>query len=423
MVDVNTAFVLIAIVIFIGFLASKAFERFKVPDVAVLMLLGLLIGPVFGIVTGDALAAIKAAGPFFGTFVLIILLVEGGMSLKYKEVLKEAVPSIFFTFAAFLFSLFLMAGVAMAFGWSLLHALLLGAILAGNSSSVVLSLIRRVTIKEETKTVLSLESSINDSLVIITAIFLVQLIATGGVQSPGAVAQSFFGAFTISALFAFVAGVVWIKLLNVLKTKRYNYLLTLAAVLLLYVFTEGSRSNGAFAALVFGIVLGNSALIAEKLKIVENLEVRWNLQLAQEEITFFVRTFFFVFLGLVLDFAALSLATVLLASVVIAAKAVARYGAARVLARLHSEFTADEKMLAMMLPNGLAAAAMASYPAAFGITFGGQDLFLKVAFLVILLSNIAASAAVFYLEREKRKARPEGEVEETGEEQISRETA
>src|SRR3989338_3515486 len=275
MVDVNTAFILIATIIFVGFLSAKGFEKYKIPDVVILMLLGLLIGPVLGVLEPETLNALRTVSQFFGTLVLVILLIEGGMTLDYKKVLKEAAPATLFTFAAFIASVLLVATVAMLFGWSLLHGLLLGAILGGNSSSVVMSLIRRINIKEETRTILSLESSINDSLVIITSIFLIGLIANGG-ASIGQAGQDFFGAFTISALFAVVAGVVWIRALNIIKTPRYNYLLTLAAALVLYVFTEGVRSNGAFAALVFGIVLGNSKLIAEKLKIVEKTEVQWN---------------------------------------------------------------------------------------------------------------------------------------------------
>ncbi|MBI4017463.1 MAG: hypothetical protein HY366_00790, partial [Candidatus Aenigmarchaeota archaeon] len=157
----------------------------------------------------------------------------------------------------------------------------------------------------------------------------------------------------------------------------------------------------AFAALVFGIVMGNAHLLTGPLKVKEDVTMRWNLQLAQEEITFFVRTFFFAFLGIILDFSTLSITMLLLASSVIAAKAAARYGAARMLARLNNEFVADEKIVAAMLPNGLAAAAMASYPAAVGITFGGEDLFLQVAFMVIFLSNIFASAAIFWIERQR----------------------
>ena len=179
MVDVNTAFILIATIIFVGFLSAKGFEKYKIPDVVILMLLGLLIGPVLGVLEPETLNALRTVSPFFGTLVLVILLIEGGMTLDYKKVLKEAAPATLFTFAAFIASVLLVATVAMLLGWSLLHGLLLGAILGGNSSSVVMSLIRRINIKEETRTILSLESSINDSLVIITSIFLIGLMADG----------------------------------------------------------------------------------------------------------------------------------------------------------------------------------------------------------------------------------------------------
>ncbi|QQG40022.1 MAG: cation:proton antiporter [Candidatus Aenigmatarchaeota archaeon] len=406
MVDVNTALTLIAAIIFVGFLASKIFERYKIPDILILMLLGLMIGPVFGVFGPTALAGMKALGPFFGTLVLIILLIEGGMSLYYKKVLQEAAPATLFALASFVGSVLLVSGVAVLFGWPLLHGLLLGSILGGTSSSVVMSLVRRINIGEETRTILSLESSINDSLTIISSIFLLQLIATGDALPISEAAQDFFGAFTISSLFALLAGALWLKTLDILKTEKYNYLLTLAAGLLLYVFTEGAGSNGAFAALVFGIVLGNSYLFKGMLGTGERAILKPELQVAQEEITFFVRTFFFVFMGVILEIATLTIATVAMALLVVASKAAARYGSAGILERFAPVAT-DRKIITAMLPNGLAAAAMAAYPAAFGITFGGEDVFLQVAFLVIFISNVVASLAIFKIESDKGKKRPE----------------
>ena len=403
MVDVNTSFTLIAGIIFIGFLALKAFDRFKVPDILILMILGVAIGPLFGVVDATTISSVKELSPLFGTLVLVILLVEGGMSLNYQTVLKEAASATLFTVTAFFGSVVVVAGAAMAFGWTPLNGLLLGVILGGNSSSVVMTLVKKLSIKEETKTVLSLESSLNDALVIIFAIMLIQVITAGGVQSFSQLGQDFFSGFTTSAFFAIIAGLVWIKALNKLNTPKYNYLLTLAVVLLLYVFTEGVKSNGAFAALVFGIMLGNARAFTGLLGIDENVVVQSNLHGSQEEITFFVRTFFFVFLGLLLDPKQLALPLMGLAVVIISAKSFARYWAASVLARFGKDFEADKTTLAVMLPNGLAAAAMAAYPATAGITFNGEDLFLQVAFLVIFLSNIFASVAVFVEERKKVK--------------------
>ena len=59
MVDTTLFFLLSGGVIFAGFFASLLFERYRVPDIILLMLLGLLIGPVFHVVGAATLESVK----------------------------------------------------------------------------------------------------------------------------------------------------------------------------------------------------------------------------------------------------------------------------------------------------------------------------------------------------------------------------
>jgi cell volume regulation protein A len=405
-VDVATAFILISAIITIGFAAALGFQRFKIPDIVILLLVGLLIGPVFHVLGADVLTSMRDLNPFFGTLVLVILLVEGGMALDYRVVLKQAAPALGYTLLAFALTMATIAGAAAYLGWQPLPALLLGAILGGNSSTVIMSLVRQLKMSDAGRTVLSLESSLNDALTIIVSLALIQVIVEGGGLDIGFFARDFFGSFTISALFATVAAVVWIIVLHWLRAPKYNYLLTLAAVLVLYVATEGAQSSGAFAALVFGIILGNSHALEPLLKVKTAANFRENLHASQAEITFFVRTFFFVFMGLILDLSGFTAPVVILATAAILVKALARYVSAVGVAAVVPRLRGDRLFLAVMLPNGLAAAAMAAYPAARGLTSPSPELFQGVAFLVILLSNVFASGAVFCLEWSRPKIPP-----------------
>ncbi|MGB2825392.1 MAG: hypothetical protein WBC49_01990, partial [Thermoplasmata archaeon] len=59
-----TAFLAIGSIIFIGFFGNAIFNKFRIPDVLILVLLGMIIGPDllgthFGLVTADVLDSIN----------------------------------------------------------------------------------------------------------------------------------------------------------------------------------------------------------------------------------------------------------------------------------------------------------------------------------------------------------------------------
>ncbi|HLD80859.1 MAG TPA: cation:proton antiporter, partial [archaeon] len=372
------------------------------PDIILLMLLGLLIGPVFHVVGAATLESVKGITSFFGTLVLIMLLLEGGMSLNFYRVLRQAAESTLFTVIVFVFNVCLVALLMFSLGWNPLHGLLLGAILAGNSSTIIFSLLKKMRVSDNTRTLLSLESSINDALVIIVSVALIQVISGNGAVNLAQIGQDFFSSFSTAGMFAVIGGFVWVWLLQKVPVKPYGYLLTLGALFFLYSASESVKSNGAFAALVFGIILGNAREIASGFRLEGEFSVSESIKESQEEIVFFVRTFFFVYMGLIFDLANVSLFVLGVSFLIIFLKLFGRWLSTRVLSKIDSTVLAERTVIVSMLPNGLAAAALASYPATFGIKVGAEgDLFLQIAFLVIFLSNAFASAAVFWIERGK----------------------
>jgi len=69
-------FFIAGIIILIGFLGSLLFERLKIPDVLVLLGIGVLLGPVLNLF--DPKSLMKFA-EYFGSLALMITLFEGGM--------------------------------------------------------------------------------------------------------------------------------------------------------------------------------------------------------------------------------------------------------------------------------------------------------------------------------------------------------
>lgn len=76
----------IGMIIVMGFLGSLSFEKTKVPDVLILLGIGVLLGPVFRVVSPEGLAHFAE---YFGSLALMIILFEGGMDMDIDKLIKE----------------------------------------------------------------------------------------------------------------------------------------------------------------------------------------------------------------------------------------------------------------------------------------------------------------------------------------------
>ena len=317
MIETTILFFIIAAIIIIGYLSSVFFEKTKIPDIIILMFLGLLIGPIFNVFGNGITSAFRSTMPFFSALALIIMLFQGGLHINFFRVLKSLGKAAIFTMAVFLLTA---AAITLllnnAFGWGILESALLGVILGGTCSTIVASTINKTSASEETVMLLDLESSITDAFSVILAFAVVGLMKAKEINFS-VIGNDILAAFSISAVIAFVAALVWLKIKRRLYQGKYEYLLTIAVLLLLYAFVEYFRANGAIAALTFGVILGNAKEITAMLRLSPK-DIDYRVVLFQEEISFFVRTFFFVYLGMVFDLKAVSIEMIVIAAAIMA---------------------------------------------------------------------------------------------------------
>jgi len=305
-IDALTAFVAIGGIIAIGFTATWIFERTHVPDILILILLGVLLGPValnyLGIVIVPQ-GVLEVAAPYFAAVALMMILFDGGLNLPLLQVLRKIGVIGIHTGVAFVTTVFAVAYVSVIIlGYDLLVGLLLGAALGGTSSAVVIGVVRALRVGEDTKVVLTLESVLTDVLCVVTVIALIELIRGG----PGAsisivfveLAQAFFVALGMSLAF----GIGWLFLLRRASKKPFAYMLTIAMLFILYGVTEAVGGSGAMASFVFGLVLGNHEELRKRFRLKSQFVVDERIKQFHAELSFVIRTFFFVFLGLVFTF-------------------------------------------------------------------------------------------------------------------------
>jgi len=390
-------FFIIALTIIIGFLASVLFEKTRISQVIILMLFGFLLGPVLGFLDVSPESIIVSMLPFIATLALIVLLFDGGLELNIFALARAIPKSILYTFLVFLFSVSLITALmVLLMGWPVSHSLLLGAAVGGTSSAVVIAMVERTGTRKGTKSLLTVESTMTDALCIITAVIIAEIITANHLPEAGFVVSLLLSQFTIAIMFGLLAAFLWIFIIDrVTIVQEYTYMLMLSLVFGLYAVTEFVKGNGAIAVFVFGVIIGNARRIAHFAKLDWENPISRTTRLFQEEVTFFVRTFFFTYIGLLLSLDYFSVSIIALTMGILALVTISRYAVQKVL--LPRLPLRDQGIVVSMMPRGLAVAVLATLPLTLGIDIPN---FQEIAFSVLLFSNIVATLGIFVYDRE-----------------------
>ena len=394
--NVDLSLVFFGLLVFAAHLFASMYNRKKIPDVLLLILIGLLVGPVLHLAKTENMGV---GGPVFVAITLVVILFEGGTSLSLKVMRSAWKSTMNLTLFCFFLSMILAACVGMLFGMELLGALTLGAILGGTSSAVVIPLVRILDMGEESRTVLVLESAATDVLCIVFTLSFLHAMEMGKLQ-VGSIVGNILSSFVLAGLLGFAGALVWSRLLTRIRKLQNSIFTTPAFVFVIYGVADLLGYSGAIAALVFGITMANIDTIKNRVLI--KVMGGPGHQLNKTEMVFFgelvflLKTFFFVYIGISIEFhdwrsilAGLVITFVLFFGRVIAA-------------RFFSPKTAgpfDKTIISMMVPKGLAAAVLAELPLAAGVTGG---LFIKnVTYSVILFSISFVSLMILLVDKSR----------------------
>ncbi len=414
--DVLLLFLFISIIFLFGFFTNIFFRKTKISNIFFLLLIGYLLGPVFNIIPLGDIIILNTFTPFFGSLALMVLLFEGGIHLNFYKVIKEFGHSISFTISVFLLTV-LLTGIVLhlVFSYSILYALLIGSIIGGVSSAITVPLLQKSKASEETKTVLTLESAMNDALCVLIAISIVQIMLAGTLNFQ-VVMQGIVGAFAIATVIGVVGGILWLKILrDSTYAREFGYLLTLSFLFLLYVVTEYLQGTGAFCALVFGLVLGNAPEILKIFRMKE-FRIDRNILKFQNEISLFLKTFFFVYLGLIVDLSILNLNIIFIVVLLFIIILLARILSVSLLFSKTEVLKKDRDTFVSLHARGLAAAVLATYPISVGLVDPQAYTILPIAFLIIFLTNFTTTIYFFISEKKKPEKKEENKFVGTKEE-------
>ena len=366
------------VVIFLGVAGESFFKKTGIPDVAFLMIFGVIIGPVLGIIQPEAVIEVV---PYFAALALIIIMFDGGLHLDIKHIVKTAHFSVTLAVFGFILSVVIITLAAhYALGWLWLESILLASIVGGSSSAIVFGLVRNIKISEEVKSMLSFESALTDILSMIVAFILLEAVLIGHFDLQ-TIQETLGRAVVVGLVLGFGVGVPWMYISTKLGNTQHAYMLTLGILFVLFFLANSFGESGALTALVFGLMLGNKRHLSRILKFkLPKIEVD---DPTHNQLTFLVRSFFFVFVGLMASFGQIEYVVFgILVTIVVFGGRI--FVGTITLTKRFSKL--DKAVTNSMIPRGLAAAVLATYPVTMGLSNGGA--YPQIIFFIILSSVI-----------------------------------
>ena len=393
--DAAVTVLFIGVLIFIGNILCRVFTVTKIPDVLFLICIGIIIGPIFDLVEPDAFGVV---GPLFTYVTLAIIMFEGGLHITIGTLRKAINGTMAITLANFavimLLCILIMPSLA---GFTFLESCMLGAIIGGTSSAVVIPFTNFLNIRNDSKAILALESAISDVICIVVLLALLDIVKLNEFN-PGHMIGTVIASFLIAAIIGIIAGIWWSSIYHKIASIK-SIFITPAFVFIIFGVVSLMGFSGAIAALAFGVTLGNLYYFKAE-KILPFFKDTEQVELTPVEIEFFsqlvslLKTFFFIYIGISIHFTDMSviyLGAFLVIAIYLARIVIVWCTIPRNIPK------ADASIMAVMEPKGLAAAVLASMPLAAGVAAG--QVIQDTTYIVIFFSIVLCSILVFLLER------------------------
>ena len=289
-----------ALVLAIGTLTALLAQKIKIPDVALFLIVGLLIGPdTLGLIDIRADSALNETILLFGASYILF---DGGASLRLS-VLRQVWITIVVIATVGVVITAVITGLAAHFilGVPLIVALLLGATLSATDPATLVPIFRQIRIRDRVAQTVISESAFNDAMgAIIT--FGVLAVAMG--THEFSLATSLFELLKQSIIGIFAGIVLGYAAAFIIAHERWSFLVeyapvvTLVVVLGAYFSADGLQASGFMAVFVAGIVIGNKDTLGFRM---EEGEQR-KLEEFVSTTAFIMRLFIFILLGTQIDF-------------------------------------------------------------------------------------------------------------------------
>lgn len=387
MTGVSLFLLTIAGIFLIGIIGELVFEKTGVPDVIWLIIVGVVLGPITGLVDR---AQLQAVAPYFGALTLVIVLFDGGSGLRLKELSPALGRGTLLAILGFVTSTAVLAAASVLAvhlrvlpeSWTWNHGIILGAILGGSSSVVIMPALRMSRLSPRISNVLNLESALTDVLCVVVTLAAIR-VATGGAMDIKTIGITLGRAFGIGLGIGLAVGLLALLALRFLKKSEHAYPIILGTLLVVYVVIDRLGGSAALGILVIAVLVGNAPTLANVVGLSRQSRLSRGVENAHDQITFIIKSFFFTFIGAMLGqpwgmvaLGALLGVILLLARVPVVAGATLGTGLP----------LSARGIVAVSMPRGMAAGVLAIFPSQAGIP--GMDQLPVIVFAAVIVSIV-----------------------------------
>ena len=262
-------FILIgSVLLFFSLIAGKTGYKYGVPT--------LLLFLFIGIIAGSGGLGLQFSSPaitqYIGVIALNIILFSGGMDTRLSEikpiaregVVLATVGVLLTALITGLFVYWLTNSVLQSVTFSLLESLLLAGVMSSTDSASVFSILRskNLSMKENLRPLLELESGSNDPMAYMITIVLIQLLNTPEISGWMVLVQ-FLQQLVFGAGAGYLLGKFAVRLINKINLDNdalYSVLM-LTVMFFIYGLTTQLGGNGYLAVYLGGLIIGNHKIV------------------------------------------------------------------------------------------------------------------------------------------------------------------
>ena len=399
--EIGLTIAIIGLLIFTAHLFSEIFSRKRIPDVLFLIIIGLFIGPIFHWISPERLGD---AGSLFSGITLVTILFESGTQLRLntlKNSFKGALKLTALNFILSAFAIWLVGWLVIGIGSTI--SMILGCILGGTASAVVIPIVRQMRLSEKPAIMLILEAAIGNVFSIVLALALMQAIKSKHLEF-GALLGNIFSSFVLATVIGLLGAIFWALILDRIRNIKYSILTTPAFVFIIYGINEWMGFSGAIAALAFGIGLANIDNIYDAWlkKFIKKVPVNLNETERSlfSELVLLLKTFFFIYVGISIQLKqwlpiVIGLGISILLFII--RIPVVRFAVSK------KEGVPDKELAFMsaLNPKGLTAAVLATQALIYIPNLEKAMFIRNIVFAVILFSIVINSVLIPLIDREK----------------------
>ncbi len=288
------------LILAVGTVTGLIAQKIRIPDVAVFLLVGMLIGPeALGLIDIKADSALNQIILLFGASYILF---DGGASLRFEVLKRVWITIVVIATVGVLITAFI-TGVAayLILGIPWMVALLLGATLASTDPATLVPIFRQVHIRDRVAQTVVSESAFNDAMGAILTFGVLSVAMSTGEFS---LTSSLIDLLKQSIVGIVAGGVLGYLAALLIAHERWAFLMeyapvvTLMAVIGAYFAADGLQASGFMSVFVFGVVLGNKDAFGFKMGEAETRQLDQYVATT----SFIMRLFIFILLGAQVDF-------------------------------------------------------------------------------------------------------------------------